>query len=88
MNRPPSRARRSRQVENSASQSRTLDLGRRNWVLFLIGVGCVVLGFVLLGNGDITFSPILLVAGYLVFIPWALVAHPRRNRAAPTSDAN
>ena len=79
MNRPPNRARRPRPVDPTSPQSRTLDLSKRNAILFLIGIGSVILGFVLLGTGDITVAPILLVAGYLGFIPWALVANPRRK---------
>lgn len=89
MNRPPSKVRRPRPAEAAVSQSRTLDLARRNWILFGIGIGSIVVGFILLGMGDITMAPILLVAGYLGFIPWALVANPHREREPqPTDSAN
>jgi hypothetical protein len=82
MNRPPSRTKRTRPVEPGSAESRTLDFGRRNLVLFAIGIGLVVVGFILLGTGDITVAPVLLVAGYLGFIPWALVANPHRKGGA------
>jgi len=47
--------------------------GRRNIGLFGSGLGAVVLGYVLLAQGDVTLAPILLVAGYCVLIPLAFI---------------
>jgi hypothetical protein len=46
---------------------------KRNIALFGGGLGAVVLGFVLLSQGDVTLAPILLVLGYCVLIPLAFV---------------
>jgi hypothetical protein len=64
-----------------------LDLGRKNWILFGSGLGAIVLGFVLLSQGDITLAPILLVVGYIVLIPWALVARSRAERPTRPADS-
>jgi hypothetical protein len=46
---------------------------RRNIGLFTGGLAAVVLGYVLLAQGDITLAPLLLVAGYCVLIPLAFI---------------
>jgi hypothetical protein len=46
---------------------------RRNRALMGAGLGSVVLGYVLLSQGDVTAAPILLVAGYCVLIPLAFI---------------
>lgn len=63
----------------------TLNLSRKNWLLFGGGLLSVLFGFVLLFFGDITLAPILILAGYLVLIPWALVARVGKGKgdAAP-----
>ena len=47
--------------------------GHRNIGLFAGGLAAVVLGYVLLAQGDITLAPILLVGGYCVLIPLAFI---------------
>ncbi|MDX9857665.1 MAG: hypothetical protein RBT76_07750 [candidate division Zixibacteria bacterium] len=46
--------------------------GKRNYIMFAVAVAVTVLGFILLGAGDITFAPVLLVAGYCVLMPIAI----------------
>jgi hypothetical protein len=46
---------------------------RRNLTLLGAGLAAVVLGYVLLSQGDITAAPLLLVAGYCVLIPLAFI---------------
>jgi len=46
---------------------------RRNVTLLGAGLAAVVLGFVLLSQGDVTAAPLLLVAGYCVLIPLAFI---------------
>ena len=48
-------------------------------VLLALGGGLLVVGFLLLGQGDTTIAPILLVAGYLGLIPWGIVASRRED---------
>ena len=78
-----SKRQRARGAPAATASFQRLDLGRRNWILFGVGIASILLGFVLLSTGDITLAPILLVAGYIVFIPWALVA---RNREKPGTE--
>jgi hypothetical protein len=46
---------------------------RRNIGLFGGGLGAVIVGFVLLSQGDMTLAPILLVTGYCILIPLAFI---------------
>jgi hypothetical protein len=79
--RKSTQSRRQRTAPAATSSFQRLDLGRKNWILFGSGLGAILLGFVLLSQGDITLAPILLVVGYIVLIPWALVA--RRPDGGP-----
>jgi hypothetical protein len=45
----------------------------RNRILVGAGLAAVILGYVLLSQGDITLAPVLLVAGYCVLIPLAFI---------------
>ena len=46
---------------------------RRNLTLLGAGLASIVLGYVLLSQGDITAAPLLLVGGYCVLIPLAFI---------------
>lgn len=56
-----------------------LPFTRKNWVLFLIGVAVIAMGYVLLrippadGFVSLTLAPILLVGGYCVIVPVAIL---------------
>ena len=60
-----------------------LPFTRRNWILFLVGLGVIALGYVLLrippvdGPLSLTVAPILLVAGYCVILPAAILVRDR-----------
>ena len=43
------------------------------WKLFAIGLGAIVLGYVLLAINNITIAPVLLVLGYCVLVPLAFL---------------
>ena len=45
----------------------------REYALFIIGIIAIVLGYVFLATGDISFAPLLLVAGYCVLVPIFLI---------------
>lgn len=69
-----------------------LPFTRRNWILFLVGLGVIAVGYVLLrippvdGFLSLTAAPILLVAGYCVILPAAiLVRHRNRNGGGETT---
>jgi hypothetical protein len=42
---------------------------RFKWRLLLVGLGSIVVGYVLLAMNDITVAPVLLVLGYCVLVP-------------------
>jgi hypothetical protein len=46
---------------------------RKNVALFGGGLVAIVLGYVLLSQGDVTAAPILLVLGYCAMIPLAFI---------------
>ncbi|MEO0124502.1 MAG: hypothetical protein ABIL69_10935 [candidate division WOR-3 bacterium] len=45
----------------------------KNYLLFGAGLVSLIIGFILLRNGDIVLAPILLVLGYLVFFPLGIL---------------
>ena len=46
---------------------------KKNMLFFGIGLGLVIVGFILLSTGSTVLAPILLVAGYLVFFPLGIL---------------
>ena len=62
-----------------AQNVRQLPFSRRNVRLFLLGMGSIVLGYVVLsippatGFLSLTLAPALLVCGYCVLIPLAIL---------------
>ena len=60
-----------------------LPFTRKNWILFLVGLGTIALGYVLLrippvdGPLSLTVAPMLLVAGYCVILPAAILVRDR-----------
>ena len=62
-----------------AVKKKTLPLSRTNYLLFLIGLVVIVLGYVALSRPpasnfwSLTVAPILLVVGYCVIIPIAII---------------
>jgi len=54
--------------------------GKKNFILFGIGLVVIVAGFIALAAGDITLAPILLVVGYCVLIPIAILADKDKEK--------
>jgi len=54
-----------------------LAFGRTNWILMGAGAVAIVLGYLLLGRGDVSLAPILLVGGYCGLIPLGIVWRDR-----------
>jgi len=46
---------------------------KKNYLFFGAGLISLIIGFILLRNGDIVLAPILLVLGYLVFFPLGIL---------------
>ena len=63
----------------AAESVRQLPFSRRNWRLFFLGVGSIVLGYVVLsippatGFLSLTLAPALLVGGYCILIPLSIL---------------
>ena len=57
-------------------------IGRRNILLFVAGLGAVVLGYLILSMGGESLATLLLVGGYLVLVPYAILAGGRGSSAA------
>ena len=70
------------------SPTSAVPFGRRNWLLFGVGIAAIVLGYVLLsippadGFLSLTAAPLLLVLGYCVILPVAIL-----YRDSPTGSA-
>ncbi|MEO0076872.1 MAG: hypothetical protein ABIK19_04340 [candidate division WOR-3 bacterium] len=45
----------------------------KNYILFIIGVITIGLGYLFLSKGSITLAPILLVLGYVILIPLSII---------------
>ena len=57
----------------------TLPYGKRNYLLLLMGLIAILLGFFFLLKGDTVFCTILFVLGWVVFIPVGLFLMPKRS---------
>lgn len=45
---------------------------KKNWLIFALGILCIIAGYIFLARESLTLSPILLVLGYAVLIPLSL----------------
>ncbi|KAA3634121.1 MAG: hypothetical protein DWP97_07725 [Calditrichaeota bacterium] len=61
--------------------------GKKNYIFFGIAMIVIIIGFFLLGSGDITMAPILLVLGYLVLIPVALLVKDKPEEQTETAES-
>ncbi len=73
-----------------------LPFNRQNFILFAIGLGVIIIGFIFMSTGiteepalpegkwnnffAITLAPILLVIGYCIIIPLAILKYPRQEQ--------
>lgn len=73
-----------------------LPFDRSNFLLFAIGLGVIIIGFIFMATGiteepalpngkwnnffAITLAPILLVIGYCIIIPLAILKYPREKK--------
>jgi hypothetical protein len=51
--------------------------GMPNTVLMVLGIGALLIGYVTLSKGSMTFAPVILSLGYLGLIPAALLIRGR-----------
>ncbi len=63
----------------------TIQFGRENYIIFLIGILVIVLGYIFLAQGpadsfwSLTLAPILLVISYCIIIPIAIIYRKKIN---------
>jgi hypothetical protein len=62
----------------------SLGFGKLNYILMAVGLGMIIIGYILLAVGDITGAPILLVLGYCAVLPAAiLIGRKSKTEQAP-----
>lgn len=60
--------------DNKSGIFHSWPFGRKNYLLFLIGVITIVAGYVLMYlTADIVWAPVILVIGYCVIIPISIM---------------
>ena len=60
--------------DNKSGIFHSWPFGRKNYLLFLIGVVTIVFGYVLMYlTADIVWAPLILVIGYCVIIPISIM---------------
>ena len=60
--------------DNKSGIFHSWPFGRKNYLLFLIGVMTIVAGYVLMYlTADIVWAPVVLVIGYCVIIPISIM---------------
>ena len=60
--------------DNKSGIFHSWPFGRKNYLLFLIGVMTIVSGYVLMYlTADIVWAPVMLVIGYCVIIPISIL---------------
>jgi len=60
--------------DNKSGIFHSWPFGRKNYLLFLIGVMTIVSGYVLMYlTADIVWAPVILVIGYCVIIPISIM---------------
>jgi hypothetical protein len=63
-----------------AKEKSVLPFTSKNYILFVIGLFVIVIGYVTLAYGSITLAPILLVLGYCVIIPVAIIINGGKEK--------
>ena len=65
--------------KKNIAESRIPGFSRLNYLLFILGLLMILLGYLLMSSGHVnsfrslTLSPILLFLGYIIFIPISLI---------------
>tara|TARA_B110000467_G_scaffold39596_1_gene36182 strand:+ start:16 stop:261 length:246 start_codon:yes stop_codon:yes gene_type:complete len=67
------------QENNKSSLFESWSFNNVNYLLFGLGLVLIILGYIVMGNGEVnsfqslTIAPIMLFLGYIVFIPASLI---------------
>ena len=74
--------------ENTNSLFESWSLSKINYILFGIGLTLIILGYILMGKGEVysfqslTLAPIMLFIGYIIFIPASLIYRDKNSLEA------
>ena len=66
-----------------AKKDEGLPFTRTNYLIFVVGLVAIILGYVTLAMGSITLAPILLVIGYCVIVPIAILYRGKDKSETP-----
>jgi hypothetical protein len=76
-----------KKIKRQVTKNNTsLPLNSRNYLLFLLGIFIIIIGYAALSQGpwnsfwSLTLAPILLVLGYCVIVPIAILYRKRNNQ--------
>ena len=74
--------------ENTNSLFESWSLSKINYILFGIGLTLIILGYILMGKGEVysfqslTLAPIMLFIGYIIAIPASLIYRDKNSLEA------
>ena len=74
--------------ENANSLFESWSLSKINYILFGIGLTLIILGYILMGKGEVysfqslTLAPIMLFIGYIIVIPASLIYRDKSSLEA------
>lgn len=71
----------------TAPESVKWPFGKKNYIWFGIALAVMIIGYVLLGSGDITLAPVLLVVAYCALIPTAILVKGQSDDSTPSDAA-
>lgn len=73
-----------KKVSVTAPESVKWPFGKKNYIWFGAALVVMIIGFVLLGSGDITLAPVLLVIAYCALIPIAILVKGQPDNDTPS----
>ena len=74
--------------ENTNSLFASWSLSKTNYILFGIGITLIILGYILMGKGEVysfqslTLAPIMLFIGYIIVLPASLIYRDKNSLEA------
>ena len=55
------------------------EFNKINIILLIIAIITTVIGYIVMGTGDITISPILLIIAYVILFPAAIIVGTKKK---------
>lgn len=63
----------------SDKEKKRLNLGKMNFVILILALILLVLGYIIMAQNEITISPIILAIAYVIIIPIGLLYKPKNK---------